>query len=104
DPGRGELSAPRLAGRAENPSFVALHPNGRWLYAVGEVGEYEGRASGFVAAYAIAPDTGELTLLNRVASGGEAPCFVEVDPSGGAVLVANYRGGSVAAFGVAGDG
>lgn len=79
-----------------NPSFLAIHPSGRALYAVNEVTELAGRATGAVSAFTIAPDSGALTRLNEQSSEGAAPCYVSVDPGGRVVLVANYVGGSVA--------
>jgi len=79
-----------------NPSFLAIHPNRRVLYAVNELEQYEGRATGAVSAFAIARDTGALTRLNEQPSEGGAPCYVSVDRSAQVVLVANYVGGSIA--------
>src|SRR5437016_11102262 len=53
-----------------NPSFLAIHPNGRVLYAVNELEQYNGRRTGAVSAFAIAQDTGALTRLNEQSSGG----------------------------------
>jgi 6-phosphogluconolactonase len=94
----GEL---RLAGSANagpNPSFLAIHPNGRVLYAVNEI------AAGTLSALAIASDTGALTKFGERPSGGDAPCYVSVDRSGRAALVANYNSGTVALIALAGDG
>jgi 6-phosphogluconolactonase len=79
-----------------NPSFLAIHPNGRVLYAVNELEKYKGRPTGVVSAFAIERVTGALTRLNEQPSEGGAPCYVSVDHSGQVVLVANYVGGSVA--------
>jgi 6-phosphogluconolactonase len=87
-----------------NPSFLAVHPNGRVLYAVNEVTEYNGKATGAVSAFAIARDTGALTRLNEQPSEGGAPCYVSVDRGGRVVLVANYVGGSVAVLPIQTDG
>ena len=92
----GELRLVGSFAAGPNPSFLAIHPNGRVLYAVNEVEAHNGRATGAVSAFAIAPDTGALTRLNEQPSEGGAPCYVSVDRSGRAVLVANYAGGSVA--------
>jgi 6-phosphogluconolactonase len=91
----GKLSEARLAGEYDNPSFVAIHPNGRFLYAVGEVTDYRGTKSGSVAAFAIEPGSGKLTMLNQQSTNGGAPCHLVVDRSGKNVLTANYTGGSV---------
>jgi 6-phosphogluconolactonase len=87
-----------------NPSFVAIHPNGRVLYAVNELETYHGRATGAVSAFAIARETGALTQLNEQPSEGGGPCYVSVERSGRLVLVANYVGGSVAVLPIEADG
>jgi 6-phosphogluconolactonase len=104
DPGSLQLTSIGLAAQTENPSFLAVHPNHRFLYAVNEVGNYEGRKSGAVSAFAIDKATGKLTPLNQVASGGADPCYIIVDKTGKFVLVANYTGGSIAAFPIKEDG
>src|SRR6266849_2674338 len=93
-----------LAAETTNPSFVALHPNGRFLYAVNEVGNYKGPNSGGVSAFSIDRSSGKLTFLNEVPSRGADPCYIIVDNTGKYVLVANYTGGSVAVFPVLADG
>lgn len=95
----GELSQPVLAGKAVSPSFLEIHPNGQYLYAVSEHGQ-----SGGVSAYAIVPDTGNLTLLNQQPSGGGGPCHLCVDFAGKNVLVANYGGGSASVIPIGADG
>jgi 6-phosphogluconolactonase len=93
-----------LAAETINPSFLAVHPNHRFLYAVNEIGNYKGQKSGGVSAFAIDRATGKLTFLNQVASGGADPAYITVDKTGKYVLVANYTGGSIASFPVLEDG
>jgi 6-phosphogluconolactonase len=100
----GALSRIGLVAETENPSFLVVHPNGRFLYAVNEIGTFEGKSSGSVSAFAISPETGKLTLMGRVASMGAMPAYVSFDKLGRHVLVANYEGGSVAVFPIAKDG
>ncbi len=100
----GELTRTGGVSGVVNPSFLAVHPNRRFLYAVNEVGRFAGKSSGAVSALAIQPETGHLTLLNRQPSGGGGPCHVVVDATGQNVLVANYGGGSVAVLPVRKDG
>jgi 6-phosphogluconolactonase len=95
DTATGKLTVPELAAETLNPSFVALHPNRKFLYAVSEISDFNGQKSGAVSAFALDPKTGKLTFLNKVASGGAGPCHVSVDRTGKDVLVANYGGGSV---------
>ena len=87
-----------LAAETNNPSFLAVHPNHKILYAVNEIGNFQNQNSGAVSAFAIDSHTGKLTLLNQVASRGADPCYVAVDKTGKYVLVANYGGGNVAVF------
>jgi len=100
----GAASAPVLAGTTTNPSFLALHPNGRFLYAVGEIESFDGKKSGVVSAFAIDRKTGDLALLNQQPSEGAGPCHLVVDGTGKNVLVANYGGGNVAVLPIAADG
>jgi 6-phosphogluconolactonase len=104
DPSTAEITPVGLAAETINPSFLAVHPNHRFLYAVNEVSRYKGEKSGAVSAFAIDHATGKLTLLNQVASHGADPCYITVDKTGKYALVANYTGGSVAVFPVLGDG
>jgi 6-phosphogluconolactonase len=104
DASAGTLGPARLAAETANPAFLALHPNGRFLYAASEIGNFEGKKSGAVAAFAVEPASGNLTLLNTQASGGSGPCHVSVDASGRCALVANYGSGSVAALPIRDDG
>ena len=92
----GQLRRVGPVAAGANPSFLAIHPNGRVLYAVNELQKYNGRPTGAVSAFAIAQDTGALTPLNEQPSEGGAPCYVSVDRSGRVVLVANYVGGNIA--------
>ncbi len=104
DSDTGELTSIGVAAETTNPSFLAVHPNHRFLYAVNETGNYQGQKSGAVSAFSIDHATGKLTLLNEVASKGADPCYITVDKTGKYVLVANYTGGSVAVFPVLEDG
>ena len=100
----GTLSTPELAGEAVSPSFLAIHPTRRFLYAVNEVSNFAGKKSGAVTAFAIEAGTGKLARLNQQPSGGDGPCHLNVDATGKYVLIANYGGGSCAAFPVGADG
>lgn len=91
DPGDGSLATTPLPVTATpNPSFLALAPDGRTLYAVRETDE------GGVAAYRRDSASGRLTTLGASPSGGAGPAYVSVHPTGRWLLVANYGGGSVA--------
>lgn len=79
----------------DNPSFLAVHPSQKLVYAVAEVGTFEGRKGGAVAAFSFDAKTGTLTKLNHSSTIGGGPCHLVVDQTGRYVLVANYGGGSV---------
>jgi 6-phosphogluconolactonase len=104
DPAADRLTSVGLAAETVDPSFLAIDPSGKFLYAVNEISEYEGRTSGGVSAFAIAPGTGQLTFLNEVPSSGAGPCHLTVDKTGKYVLVANYGGGSLVVFPILSDG
>jgi 6-phosphogluconolactonase len=95
----GKLADPVLAAEAKNPSFLEIHPNGRFLYAVSESG-----GAGSVSAYAIGSDAGNLKLLNQQPSGGAGPCHVSIDRAGKNLLVANYGSGSASVIPIESDG
>jgi 6-phosphogluconolactonase len=92
----GKLGTPRLAAEAVDPSFLAIHPSRKFLYAVSERGEVEGKPGGAVIGFSIDPDSGDLKAINSESSMGADPCHLIVDKAGRNVLVANYTGGSVA--------
>jgi 6-phosphogluconolactonase len=98
DAAQGKLEAPTLAAEIVSPSYLAPHPNGRFLYAVSE------ERDGSVSAFSIDAATGKLTLLNKVSSRGRGPCYAKVDKTGKAVLVANYSSGSFAVLPIDADG
>jgi 6-phosphogluconolactonase len=83
----GSLTAATLAVETDSPSFVAFHPNKKFLYAVNE-------RQATISAFSIDPATGKLAFLNSQPSQGDAPCHLVVDPTGKNVLAANYSGGS----------
>ncbi|HEV2697875.1 MAG TPA: lactonase family protein [Terriglobales bacterium] len=100
----GSLTSLGLAAESVNPSFLAVDPSHRFLYAVNEVQDYKGEKSGAVTAFAIDRKTGQLSRLNEVASRGEDPCYISLDKTGKYVLVANYTSGNIAVFPVHNDG
>jgi 6-phosphogluconolactonase len=87
-----------LAGESSNPSFLAVHPSQRFLYAANE------NSTGTISAFAIDTGTGKLRLLNTVSSRGSGPCHLAFDTTGKWIFVANYNNGSIAALPVAANG
>ena len=104
DSASNELTPLGLAAETTNPSFLAIDPSRRFLYAVNELQKYKDASSGAVSAFAINRETGKLSLLNEVASRGADPCYIAFDKTGKFALVANYSGGSAAVFRVQPDG
>ena len=98
----GELSPTEHLTPADDPSFLAIHPSGRFIYCVNEMLAVDGEPG--VSAYSISPESGELTFLNRLPAGGTYPCHLTVDPTGKNLLVANYGGSSVGLFRLGADG
>jgi 6-phosphogluconolactonase len=99
NPGTGELSPPNLVATTSNPSWIAIHPSGKFLYAANEIADHhgtEGPASGAVSAFAIDRTSGNLSPLNTVSSEGAGPAHLSVDASGKYAFVANYGSGSIA--------
>jgi 6-phosphogluconolactonase len=103
DAATGKTESVGLAGEIVRPSFLALHPNGRFLYAVSELGN-DGKVNGSITAFTIDHATGALTALNTVSSGGGGACHLAVDKTGKTLVVANYGSGSAAAFPLSPDG
>ena len=92
----GDRPSVRLAAPAPDPSYLALSPDRRTLYAVHELDQ------GTVGAYAVRGDA--LDHLGDQPTGGAHPCHVLVHPTGRFVLSANYGTGSVAVHPVRADG
>jgi len=104
DGSTGKAEPLGLAAETPNPSFLALHPNGKFLYAVQETGTFKGEKGGGLRAFAVDRATGKLSFLNEQPSGGADPCHLAVDGSGQCLLAANYSGGSVISLPIAQDG
>jgi 6-phosphogluconolactonase len=106
-PATGELTEAQLAAKISNPSFLAISPDHRFLYAASEdplsVGPARDHES-YVSAYAIDRKTGKLRLLNSVPSGGTSTCYLSVDKTGRYVLTASFGSGSISILRVKKDG
>jgi 6-phosphogluconolactonase len=103
DTATGELKPASVAPLKSSPSFLAIDARRRFLYAVNEVAEFNGKKGGGVTAFAIDRQSGALKQLNQQPSPG-VPCHVSTHPSGKWVLLANYGGGNVAIYPVNADG
>src|SRR5256885_3091122 len=99
DTATGQPSAIEVAAETPDPSWVAVHPSGKFLYAANEAGK-----ASTVSAFAIDAKNGKLTILNQLPSLGEDPCYLSFDKTGKYVLVANYSSGTIAIFPILADG
>jgi 6-phosphogluconolactonase len=104
DPATGRSTSLGLAARTDNPSFLAVDPKGRFLYAVNETGAFQGEPTGAISVFAIDRGSGRLDLVQQVSSLGRDPAHLSLDKTGRYLLAANYSGGSVAVFPVGHDG
>ena len=100
----GKLSPAELAAEAKDPAWLALHPTGKFLYAIDESADAKRTPGQGLGAYALDANTGALTLLNRQSTGSSGACHITVDATGRTVLVANYGGGGVSAVILQPDG
>jgi 6-phosphogluconolactonase len=100
----GALTPMGLMAQTPEPTFLALHPNGKYLYAVNELNTFQGKSAGAVTAFSIDHSTGKLTQLNQVSTQSPGPCHLIVDATGKTLMVANYAGGSFASFPIQADG
>jgi len=99
DASSGKLTPLGVAAETPDPSWVAVHPSGKFLYAVNEAGK-----NSMVSAFAIDSSSGKLTLLNQLPALGEDPCYLSFDKTGKYLFVANYTSGNVVVFPIGPDG
>ncbi len=100
----GKLSERQTLEDKDSPSFLTIHPNGKYLYAVYREGKDANDQHGTVTAFAIDPKDGRLSKLNERSSEGAGPCHVSVDPQGQLVYVSNYGEGNLAVYPIGTDG
>jgi 6-phosphogluconolactonase len=95
DTNTGDLSTPKLALEIENPGFIVIHPNKKYIYTT-TTGIADSKDGG-VAALKI-NDDGTLTLINKQSSEGRNPCHINLDDKGKCLMVVNYSSGSIASY------
>ncbi|MGK7397357.1 MAG: lactonase family protein [Candidatus Cyclobacteriaceae bacterium M3_2C_046] len=91
-PEQGILSQPILAASTSNPSFLAINRDQQMIYAVNE------KDSGMVSAFQWNPDNQSLEMIDQQSSYGSYPCYVDINPSGDKLALANYGSGTVAFY------
>ena len=97
----GDLNYKAQATGVTNPSFLAISNDRNFVYAVNETGR---ETPGGVSAFEFDSKSGNLTLLNKVRSMGDDPCYISVDKKGKHVFVGNYSGGNLSVFRVQKNG
>jgi 6-phosphogluconolactonase len=104
DTSSGKMTFKTVVKNLINPSYLAVHPRTGYVYTVHEKGTFEGKPGGGVIALVVDPENGDVRLLNKQSSGGEDPCYINIERSGRYALVANYTSGNVAMLPIAPDG
>jgi 6-phosphogluconolactonase len=104
EPATGKVTSIGLVAATENPSFLAVDPTHRYLYAANEIDKFQGKSAGAISAYAIDRSSGKLSWLQQVSSLGAGPAHLSLDKTGHSLLVANYGGGNIAVLSVKPDG
>jgi len=99
DSSTGKLTSRGLAAESSNPSWVVIHPNGKWAYATNESGKQS-----TISAFSIDAKSAKLTLLNKLPAAGEDPCHLSFDKTGKYLFAANYTSGNVVVFPILPDG
>jgi 6-phosphogluconolactonase len=95
----GKLTAKGVAAEAPDPSWVAIHPSGKFVYAANESGK-----NSTITAFALDAKSAKLTQLNKLPALGEDPCYLSFDKAGKFLFVANYTSGNVVVFPILPDG
>jgi 6-phosphogluconolactonase len=98
DAEKGKFTQAGVTEAGSNPSFLAIHPSKRYLYAVNELVE------GGVSSFSIDPKNGGLHFINRQTTRGVHPCHLNFDPTGKWLMVTNYSSGSLAVYPIQADG
>jgi 6-phosphogluconolactonase len=104
DPDSGNLESAGLAVESENPTFLVVDPDAKYLYAANEIETFEGQASGAVSSFVIDHAGSRLRPINKMRSLGAGTCMVAVDHIGRNLFCANYTGGSATSFYLNSDG
>jgi 6-phosphogluconolactonase len=104
DRAKGKLNPIQMVETPASPTFLAIHPSGRFLYSVNRGSVDEMKNSGSVSAFSIDPGTGKLTLLNQRPSYGADPCHISIDNAGKWAFVSNYTEGNFIVLPIFDDG
>ncbi len=104
DVNSGSLIQNSFCSGIENPSFLVVNRDKKFLYAVSEIGNFKNQYSGGIYAYKIDHENNSLQFINSVSSNGAHPCHLTVDKSDRYIIVANYSGGNISVINIDDDG
>jgi len=99
DSASGKLTFQGIAAETSDPSWVVIHPNGKFVYAANESGKQS-----TITAFSLDAQSAKLTQLNQLPALGEDPCHLSFDRTGKFLFVANYTSGNVVVFPILRDG
>ena len=100
----GEMTSQGAYTEIKNPSFLAVHPNGKWFYAVSETSQSGDGEYGSVWAFSYQRRPMEIRPINQQATDGDWPCHVAIDASGRWLVASNYGTGNAAMYPIMADG
>jgi 6-phosphogluconolactonase len=95
----GKLAYLNEIDGVDNPSYLCVAANNKFVYAVNEIGK-----KGEVSAFNFEPKVGKLTFINKEPSEGADPCYISVDKAQKHVFIANYSSGALTVLPVNKDG
>ena len=101
NPNKGEATFISKTSGIENPSYLCISPNQKYVYAVNE---NSGDNPGYISSFSFDKKKGELTFLNKQPTDGYAPCYISIDSTGKNIITANYSGGNISVFKTNADG
>jgi 6-phosphogluconolactonase len=104
DDATGDLTVRGSFVGVVNPSYLIVHPNGRWLYAVSETNQQQDGMPGAVWALRCTVEPWSIEPINHQISGGDLPCHLEINATGQWLLVSNYGSGTVSVLPILPDG
>eukprot|EP00764_Aduncisulcus_paluster_P009190 gnl/Carplike_NY0171/3032_a4077_278.p1 GENE.gnl/Carplike_NY0171/3032_a4077_278~~gnl/Carplike_NY0171/3032_a4077_278.p1 ORF type:complete len:296 (-),score=12.22 gnl/Carplike_NY0171/3032_a4077_278:227-1114(-) len=99
----GDIQLAKTFKAIDDPSFLKISPDKKYLYVVGRADDEIEKSGGYVYAYKI-EKSGDISFLNKQISHGKDPCHVDVSPDGNFIAIANYTSGTTALYPVNGDG
>lgn len=99
----GKLSIEKVFKAIDNPNFLKISPDKKFLYAATRPSVKIEKSGGYINAYSIKAN-GNLHFINKQVSHGNDPCYVDIAEGGNFVATAAYGGGSVSIYPVKKDG